>query len=132
MGSSEGGIVTRPGVAGAVLQTPPLLIQVSKASFVKISSTNLHSQTVRVRVSVINGLVLKKMHFFLSYSYFSKFWLYFCVTSNHYGLNKVVNMFNSVSLCEFLLNWLLGRWQLISSKWQVVSKNRNALSFLNE
>ena len=46
--------VTRPSGARAVLQTPPLLIEsvnqsVSQSSFVKIPSTNLHSQTVKVR-----------------------------------------------------------------------------------
>ena len=47
-------IINRPGVAGAVLQTPPLLINsvsqsVSQSSFVEISSAQLHSQTVRAR-----------------------------------------------------------------------------------
>ena len=43
-------IINRPGVAGAVLRTLPLLIDLfSHSSFVEISSAHLHSQTVRAR-----------------------------------------------------------------------------------
>ena len=43
-------IFNRPGVAGAVLQSPLLLIRwVGNSSYVKISSKHLHFQTVRAR-----------------------------------------------------------------------------------
>ena len=47
-------LINRPGVTGAVLQTHLLIIdslinEVSESSFVKISSKNLHSQTLRAR-----------------------------------------------------------------------------------
>ena len=43
-------IINRPGVAGAVLQTPLLLINLlTQSFFVEISSEHLQSQTVRAR-----------------------------------------------------------------------------------
>ena len=42
-------IFNRPSEAGAVLQTLPLLNKITDWSFVKIYSTNLHSQTVGAR-----------------------------------------------------------------------------------
>ena len=43
-------IINRPGVAGAVLQTPPWLTNsVGQSSFVEISSNHHNFQTVRAR-----------------------------------------------------------------------------------
>ena len=43
-------IINRPGVPGAVLQTPSSLVDsFGNSSFVKISSRHLHSQTIRDR-----------------------------------------------------------------------------------
>ena len=42
-------IFNRPSGAGGVLQTLPLLNKITDWSFVKIFSTNLHSQTVGAR-----------------------------------------------------------------------------------
>ena len=48
------GLIKRPGIAGAVLQTPvsfihSLINYLSQSSFVKISSSNLQSQTLKAR-----------------------------------------------------------------------------------
>ena len=49
-GTEHEQVFTRPGEAGAVLQTPLLLIKrVRESSFVKISSKDRISQTIRAR-----------------------------------------------------------------------------------